>query len=260
MHLDMCDLALTSNGSECFSSTPPTPLITSLSSLSSLLSCPLLICITFPREHTRDMDKGDKLGVGDSNSPMGMIGSTTDDREEPTSPLRTVETILRLVPMALCISALVLMLKNSQTNDYGSLSYSDLGAFRYLVHANGVCAGYSLLSAVIVAMPRPSTMSKAWTFFFLDQVLTYIILAAAAVSVEVIYLARKGDTAITWSAACVSFGGFCHKATTSTVITFVVVAFYILLSLVSSYKLFSKFSAPAVSFSGKGIEISGFQG
>lgn len=43
--------------------------------------------------------------------------------------------------------------------------------FRYLVHANGICAGYSLLSAIIVAMPRPSTIYRAWTFFFLDQVL-----------------------------------------------------------------------------------------
>lgn len=38
------------------------------------------------------------------------------------------------------------------------------------MHANGICAGYSLLSAIIAAMPRPSTMSQAWTFFFLDQV------------------------------------------------------------------------------------------
>jgi len=41
---------------------------------------------------------------------------------------------------------------------------------RYLVHANGICAGYSLFSAVIVAVPRPSTMPKAWAFFLLDQV------------------------------------------------------------------------------------------
>ena len=41
---------------------------------------------------------------------------------------------------------------------------------RYLVHVNGICAGYSLLSAVFTAMPRPSTMSRAWTFFLLDQV------------------------------------------------------------------------------------------
>jgi len=40
------------------------------------------------------------------------------------------------------------------------------------VHANGICAGYSLFSVVIAAMPRPSTMPRAWTFFLLDQVIT----------------------------------------------------------------------------------------
>lgn len=71
--------------------------------------------------------------------------------------------------------------------------------------ANGICAGYSLFSAVIAAMPRPSTMPPAWTFFLLDQVLTYIILAGGAVSTEFLYLAENGNTDTTWSSACGSF-------------------------------------------------------
>lgn len=129
---------------------------------------------------------------------------------------------------------------------------------RYLVHANGICAGYSLLSAIIVAMPRPPTISRAWTFFLLDQVLTYTILAAGAVSTEVLYLAYKGDVAITWSRACGSFGGFCHKATASVAITLAAAACYMVLSLVSSYRLFSRFDAP-VACTSKGIEDPGFQ-
>ncbi|GAB4853083.1 hypothetical protein Ancab_017269 [Ancistrocladus abbreviatus] len=161
-----------------------------------------------------------------------------------SSTARTAETLLRLLPLGLCIAALVIMLKDSQTNEYGSISYSDLGAFKYLVNVNGICAGYSLLTAVIVAVPRPCTMSWAWTFFLLDQLLTYAILAAGAVSAEVVYLAYKGDIAVTWSEACDSFGGFCRKATDSLIITFVVVACFAGLSLISSYRLFSKFDPP----------------
>ena len=90
--------------------------------------------------------------------------------------------------------------------------------------------------------------------------LTYVILAAGTVSTEVLYLASKGDTAITWSEACVSFGGFCHKALISTVITFVVVICYAALSLLSSYKLFSKYDSPVLTYPGKGIEIATFHG
>uniref|UniRef100_A0A2P2IIP0 CASP-like protein n=1 Tax=Rhizophora mucronata TaxID=61149 RepID=A0A2P2IIP0_RHIMU len=192
---------------------------------------------------------------------MAMMGSSGNGSNEDvkSSSMLKAEAPLRLVPMALGISALVLMLKNSQTNDFGSLSYSDLGAFRYLVHANGICAGYSLVSAIVVAMPRPSTLSVAWTFFCLDQVLTYGILAAGTVSLEVLFLANKGDSAITWSAACGSFGAFCHRATTSVMITFLGVACYVVLSLISSYKLFSRYDAP-VDSPGKGIEIATFQG
>ncbi|KAE8021885.1 hypothetical protein FH972_007735 [Carpinus fangiana] len=183
-----------------------------------------------------------------ATSTMDIMGQRAPPVEDGSaSGMRTAETMLRLVPMALCVAALVVMLKNSQTSDFGSLSYSDLGAFRYLVHANGICAGYSLLSAIVVAMPRPSTMSRAWTFFLLDQMLTYIILAAGAVSMEMLYLAYKGDTAITWSAACGSFDGFCRRATASVAITFVAVVCYTVLSLISSYKLFSKYDAPAAN-------------
>lgn len=64
-------------------------------------------------------------------------------------------------------------------------------------------------------------------------------------STEVLYLAYKGDTAITWGAACESFGKFCHKTIASVAFNFVAAFCYVLISLVSSYKLFSKFDAPA---------------
>lgn len=53
-----------------------------------------------------------------------------DENESSSSSMRTAETMMRLLPMGLCVVALVIMLKNSQTNDYGSLTYSDLGTFR----------------------------------------------------------------------------------------------------------------------------------
>lgn len=95
--------------------------------------------------------------------------------------------------------------------------------------------------------------------------LTYVVLAAGAVSAEVLYLAYNGDTSTTWSEACSSFNGFCKKATTSVAITLAAVAFLAVLSLISSYKLFSRFDAPALpppSFDGSGgIEApDSFQG
>ncbi|KAK7300613.1 hypothetical protein RJT34_11461 [Clitoria ternatea] len=188
-----------------------------------------------------------------SRSSKHLIAGDHHELQGDESVLRLVETFLRLLPIPLSVTALIIMLKNSLQNDYGYITYSHFGAFRYLVHANGICAGYSLFSAVFVALPRPSTMPRAWTFFLLDQVLTYIILAAGAVSASVLYLAEKGNMEATWSSACGSFGPFCHKVTASTAVTFVAVVCYVMLSLISSYKLFSRYDAP-VSNPKKGID------
>ncbi|THU67382.1 hypothetical protein C4D60_Mb05t24060 [Musa balbisiana] len=180
---------------------------------------------------------------------------------------RAAETLLRVTPVGLCVAALVIMLKNAQDNDYGAISYADLTAFKYLVYVNGVCAAYSLFSAFYVAVPRPMTLSRSWTLFFLDQasiliplcqVLTYAILAAGTMSAEIMYLAHYGDVKVTWSKECNVFGSFCKRATTSVGITFASVACYVLLSLVSSYRLFSAYETPIPFISSKGLEIASF--
>ncbi|KAF3493770.1 hypothetical protein DY000_02057504 [Brassica cretica] len=164
-------------------------------------------------------------------------GAAKEKWEEVSTAFRTAETMLRLAPV---------------------LFFFEKNTIRYLVPANGICAGYSLLSAAIAAMRGSSTMPRVWTFFCLDQILTYVVLAAGAVSTEVLYLAYKGDNAITWSDACSSFGSFCHRATASVIITFVVVCLYVILSLISSYKLFTRFDPPATVDSNKNVEVSVF--
>ncbi|XP_078165646.1 CASP-like protein 2A1 [Carex rostrata] len=180
------------------------------------------------------------------------------DMIHSSSSVRTIETLLRVTPMGLCTAALVVMLKNSQTNDYGDLSYSDLGAFKYLVYANAICFAYSLLSAFDTAVPRPLTLSRSWTMFFFDQVFTYLTLAAGTVSSEILYLAYNGDENVTWSKQCTVFDKFCSKATTSVGITFGAVACYVLLSLISSYRLFSSYAAPIPFLANKSTEIAVF--
>jgi len=91
-------------------------------------------------------------------------------------------------------------------------------------------------------------------------VLTYIIVAAGAVSTEILYLAENGNTTTAWSSACGSFGRFCNKVTASIAITFVAVLCYVLISLISSYKLFTKYDAPAACTPTASIEVAAFTG
>jgi len=170
-----------------------------------------------------------------------------------------VRRTLRAAPLGLCVAAMAVMLKDQQTNEYGTVAYSDLGGFKYLVYANGLCAAYSLVTAFYTAVPRPATVSRSWVVFLLDQVFTYLILAAGAAAAELLYLAYNGDKEVTWSEACGVFGSFCRQARTSVGITFGSVVCFILLSVISSYRLFSTYEAPPSSALGnKGVEIAAY--
>ena len=71
-------------------------------------------------------------GVAAARSPMQLLNHRAEEEDNNGSTLRTAETFLRLIPTGLCVAALVLMLKNSQENEYGSVAYTDLGGFRYI--------------------------------------------------------------------------------------------------------------------------------
>ncbi|GLJ39779.1 hypothetical protein SUGI_0813070 [Cryptomeria japonica] len=162
---------------------------------------------------------------------------------------RQFETLLRLVPVALCLSSLVVTLKTHQSNQYGTLDYSNVGGFRYLAYANGICGGVSLISAFCSGICWSSNYNllSAWMVFLLDQILTYIILGAGAVATELVYLAKNGDEEVTWEEFCSTYEKFCNRALVSVIITFVTVLVLIAISITSSYKLFSKYDPPYVS-------------
>jgi len=162
----------------------------------------------------------------------------------PAAERRPVETLLRLLPVGLCISALVVMLKTEQSDQYVQLDYNDIGAFRFLAYANGISAGYSLISAFDSMVSLSHHISKSWILFLLDQGITYMMLAGGVVATQVLYIAYKGDEEVLWEQVCGSYGRFCNRAGASVIISFFALICFLLLSLLSSYRLFSKYDPP----------------
>lgn len=78
------------------------------------------------------MDSNNKY----TNNGMTSPPLTSSDHTLAATGMRAADTLLRLVPMGLCVAALIVMLKNSQIDDYGSVAYSDLGAFKYVIFLN----------------------------------------------------------------------------------------------------------------------------
>lgn len=162
----------------------------------------------------------------------------------PAGERRYFETLLRLLPVGLCISALVVMLKTKQSDQYIQLEYNDIGAFRFLAYANGICAGYSFISAFESMVPASNHTYRSWILFLLDQGITYLLLAGGAGATEVLYVAYKGDEAVIWEQVCGSYGRFCSRAAVSVIISFFALVCFLLISILSSYRLFSKYDPP----------------
>ena len=68
---------------------------------------------------------------------------------------------------------------------------------------------------------------------------------------EILYLAEKGNQEVSWSEVCSYFGSFCKKTKVSLGLHFVAFVCFIVLSLISAFRLFSKFDAPSLSPSDK---------
>lgn len=67
--------------------------------------------------------------------------------------------------------------------------------------------------------------------------------------VEILYLAHEGDREVSWSEVCSYFNKFCSKTKVSLVFHLFVLVCFLALSLISGFRLFSKFEAPSLSSS-----------
>lgn len=104
------------------------------------------------------------------------IPTPKTDKSSPggsSSSLRTAETLFRVTPVVLCVATFAVMVRNRQTNAYGTITYTDLTGFNYLVNTSGICAVYSLISAFYTAKLRcrPS-LGRAWALYLADMVRT----------------------------------------------------------------------------------------
>ncbi|XP_071684942.1 CASP-like protein 2D1 [Lolium perenne] len=105
---------------------------------------------------------------------------------------------------------------------------------RYLVVINVITAAYSMVSILL-----PSFKSLARRLFSPPgSGSTYLLLTSCSAAAEVVYLAQEGDRAVSWGEV-------------AALLCFVV------LSLVSAFRVFSKFDAPGAASESKQADEQG---
>ncbi|ONK59830.1 uncharacterized protein A4U43_C08F11260 [Asparagus officinalis] len=183
-------------------------------------------------------------GISPGNVPVYYGGGKIKSIEKK---LKVIELALRFVIVGLGVLAAALVGLDSQVRVIFTVEkkakFTDMKALVFLVIANGIAAGYSLIQGLrcVVSMVRGSVLfSKglAWAIFSFDQVMAYVTLAAVAAAAQSAVLGQFGQPQLQWMKICNLYGKFCTQVGEGLVSSFIVSLSMVTLSCVSAFNLF----------------------
>uniref|UniRef100_A0A0D3F2J2 CASP-like protein n=1 Tax=Oryza barthii TaxID=65489 RepID=A0A0D3F2J2_9ORYZ len=176
----------------------------------------------------------------------GAAAAAEEEKVKVAAPFRLAELGLRVCAVPLAVASVWEMATNKQVDEtYGEVRFSDLSGFRYLVWINAITAAYSVASILLSSCKFITRFD--WFIFLLDQASAYLLLTSASAAAEVVYLAREGDREVSWGEVCSYFCRFCGAATVSVALNAAALLCFMALSLISAFRVFTKFNPPSQS-------------
>ncbi|KAL7103453.1 hypothetical protein ACP275_08G179800 [Erythranthe tilingii] len=164
---------------------------------------------------------------------------------DASNGLKALDLSLRLFVIPFNVASIWITVSNHQDNTvYGNLEFNNFIGLKYMVCISAISAGYALFGAVSSYLK--CLLSKAWLFFVTDQVLAYLMVTSLAATSEFLYLAYNGDKVVSWSQACDTYGKFCSRLRIALVLHIIVVCCFLVLSVISAYRVFRRFGPPFV--------------
>ncbi|WOL15659.1 casparian strip membrane protein 1 [Canna indica] len=153
--------------------------------------------------------------------------------------------VLRLCAVAATLVAAITMGTTRETLPFVTehfqfhANFTDLPAMLFFVIANGIAAGYLLLSLPfsLAAMVRPHAVGPRLLLFIFDTVMVAFTAAAAASAAAIVYLAHNGSEKANWVGICLRFDGFCQRISGAVVASFIAVVFFMVLVVMSGLVL-----------------------
>ncbi|KAF3453452.1 hypothetical protein FNV43_RR03892 [Rhamnella rubrinervis] len=161
--------------------------------------------------------------------------------------LKLLDCSLRISVIPLSIATIWLTVTNKQDNSsYGNLDFSKLMGLKYMVCISFISAVYAFLAAVSSWIR--CLVTKAWLFFVSDQIVAYLLVTSGGAVLEILYLAYNGDREVSWSEACNTYARFCNRMKIALVFHALALCCFLVLGVISAYRVFSMFEAPPVPF------------
>ncbi|EEF49379.1 conserved hypothetical protein [Ricinus communis] len=174
----------------------------------------------------------------------------------PSQPKRIffmAQVIFRILAIAFAVASISAMVTSDQNVIVFGMDtaarYSYSSAFRFLVGANAVVCGFSVLSLIFVClMSRRSEaiLEKNYYLFLHDMVMMVMMVSGCSAATAIGYVGRYGEKEITWTAVCDFVGKFCNQALVSIVLAYLALFCYVALTTLAAHKLNHSSSTAAI--------------
>ncbi|KAL5582262.1 hypothetical protein UlMin_014704 [Ulmus minor] len=159
--------------------------------------------------------------------------------------LSILDFILRLIAILGTLISAVAMGTTNETLPFVTrfirfrAEYDDLPTFTFFVISNSIVSSYLAISLAlsIFHMLRSHAQKSRILLISLDTAMLALLTGGASASAAIVSLAHKGNTKANWFAICQQFNSFCERISGSLIGSFVGVAVFILLILLSAVAL-----------------------
>ncbi|KAM1000748.1 hypothetical protein PS2_007291 [Malus domestica] len=163
-----------------------------------------------------------------------MRRNSDDNAPNYFSVLKLIDSSLRISAIALSVATIWLTVTNHQDNpSYGNLKFSNFTGLKYMVCISNISGVHAFLVAL-----------SSWITCF---IVAYLMVTSWAAVMEILSLAYKGDKTVSWSEACTSYGKFCSRMKVALVLHALALCCFLVLAVISAYRVFSMFEPPSVS-------------
>ncbi|KAI3417955.1 CASP-like protein [Psidium guajava] len=152
---------------------------------------------------------------------------------------------LRVLAFVSALIALSVMLTSDESIVLFGINfrahYSYASAFRFLLGADAVVCGFSLLSLILLRLvSRSGSNPRNYFFLFLhDLAMMVLMISACAAGTAIGYVGRYGEEKMGWVALCNRVTRFCNQVSVSVVFSYLAFFCYLALTITFVHKLSS---------------------
>ncbi|RVW45090.1 CASP-like protein 1F2 [Vitis vinifera] len=176
-----------------------------------------------------------------ANGKSSAQGLSREASSPPQMGFFMAQVVLRFFTIVFTAAAIAVMVTAKETVEVFSISftvrYSYLSAFKFLVGADAVVCGFSMLSLIFVSIFNKGKSNHYFFLYFHDLILMVLSMSACAAATAVGYVGRYGQDKAAWMAVCGNVKMFCDKALASILLSLIGFICLFLLTIMAARNL-----------------------